>query len=114
MDDIQTLFHHFSKDIDVIMAVYQSVITQRQLERSSSLGQHVIACASSYEAQSWKWAWQYLNNPVTIVTNSIELIVLKGLKCVSETTLDIIPVNNIRNIASYTIVVSRSCGVHVG
>ena len=42
----------------------------------------MIACFSKYMSHPWEWIQQYLRNPVTIVTNPLELVVLKRLKYV--------------------------------
>ena len=83
-DDVPSLYNLFLNEVNRIMKLYARTVSRRESGGVAEPGWHVVACFSLYHHESWEWLQQYLYNPVTVVTNPLELVVMKRLKCVSK------------------------------
>lgn len=81
LDDLSALLTSFSPQIHHIMKTYASIVSYHN-RTSVTHGWHIVVCASSYSAVHWEKLKQYMSNPVTVVTNTLELIVMKKNKMV--------------------------------
>lgn len=81
LDDLAGLLTTFSPQIHHIMKTYAGIVSYRN-RTSVAHGWHIVVCASSYSTVHWEKLKQYMSNPVTVVTNTLELVLMKKIKMV--------------------------------
>ena len=81
LDDANSLIDLFQDDIRKLLLHYV-VVAKKRLTQKNPSGFNLIACARDYCHDTWVFLRQFFSNPVTLVTDSIQVFAMKKIHLV--------------------------------